>query len=112
MALITCKECGTEVSSTAKTCPKCGARVAPKSNVLLWVIGTPVALLVLFLGFGASIRASDPLTAEKDKARARYELCMSDLNDPLKDQSAKDVIIRPVCARLRDEFTRKYGREP
>ena len=24
MALITCKECSTEVSSEAKTCPKCG----------------------------------------------------------------------------------------
>lgn len=30
MALIKCKECGNEVSNTAQTCPKCGARVAPK----------------------------------------------------------------------------------
>lgn len=30
MALIKCKECGSEVSSAAETCPKCGARVAAK----------------------------------------------------------------------------------
>jgi hypothetical protein len=27
MALINCKECNNEVSTTAKTCPKCGAKV-------------------------------------------------------------------------------------
>ncbi len=27
MALIKCQECGNEVSTTAKTCPKCGAKV-------------------------------------------------------------------------------------
>lgn len=31
MALIKCKECKEEVSSKAKTCPKCGAEVAKKS---------------------------------------------------------------------------------
>lgn len=30
MALIKCKECGTDVSSKAESCPKCGARVAAK----------------------------------------------------------------------------------
>lgn len=27
MALVKCKECGTEVSESAKSCPKCGAAV-------------------------------------------------------------------------------------
>jgi DNA-directed RNA polymerase subunit RPC12/RpoP len=30
MALVTCPECGTEVSDQAKACPKCGAPVGKK----------------------------------------------------------------------------------
>ena len=44
MALIKCKECGTEVSSKAETCPKCGARVAAKP------MGCGTFIGVIFLG--------------------------------------------------------------
>ncbi|MEZ0246057.1 MAG: zinc-ribbon domain-containing protein, partial [Methylophilaceae bacterium] len=44
MALIKCKECGTEVSSKAETCPKCGARVAAKP------MGCGTLIGVVFLG--------------------------------------------------------------
>jgi len=43
MALIKCKECGTEVSSKAESCPKCGARVKAKS------IGCGTAIVVAIL---------------------------------------------------------------
>jgi len=43
MALIKCKECGTEVSSKAESCPKCGARVKAKS------IGCGTAIVVIIL---------------------------------------------------------------
>lgn len=44
MALIKCKECGTEVSSKAETCPKCGARVVAKP------MGCGTLIGVIFLG--------------------------------------------------------------
>ncbi|MBP7765097.1 MAG: zinc ribbon domain-containing protein [Syntrophaceae bacterium] len=43
MALIKCKECGTEVSSKAESCPKCGARVKAKS------IGCGTVIIVIIL---------------------------------------------------------------
>lgn len=51
MALIKCKECGNEVSSEAKTCPKCGAKV-PKgmgllSKIFLGLFGFVVLSAVL-----------------------------------------------------------------
>ncbi len=50
MALSKCKECGNEVSTAAKACPKCGAP-APKGfsigRILLGVVGAFVALSVL-----------------------------------------------------------------
>jgi len=42
MALVQCKECGNEVSTSASACPKCGApvpRQRPKSKALLFVLG-------------------------------------------------------------------------
>lgn len=44
MALIACKECGTEISSKAETCPKCGVKTASKSIgcggwVLIFIVG-------------------------------------------------------------------------
>jgi len=44
MALIKCKECGSEVSSKAETCPKCGARITAKP------MGCGTLIGVLFLG--------------------------------------------------------------
>jgi zinc-ribbon domain len=54
MAMIACKECGTEISTTAKACPKCGA-VVPRPKIWPWVIGVPVALFIALLLFGLSI---------------------------------------------------------
>jgi len=48
MALIKCGECGREVSSTAKTCPQCGAKVA-KVKVKKQV-SPLVALFVVAMG--------------------------------------------------------------
>ncbi|SEN54749.1 zinc-ribbon domain-containing protein [Duganella sp. CF517] len=44
MALVKCKECGTEVSTEAKACPKCGAKPPKKVGLLGWIA-------VLFVGF-------------------------------------------------------------
>lgn len=51
MALIKCKECGNEVSTEAKTCPKCGARVKPSSGCLpaLAYFGGGIVVLLLVL---------------------------------------------------------------
>lgn len=44
MALIKCKECGSEVSTEAKACPKCGVKPPKKVGLLGWIA-------VLFIGF-------------------------------------------------------------
>jgi len=51
MALIACKECKSEVSNTAKTCPKCGAKMpaqtgtAAKFAVVMLVLGVVMAII-------------------------------------------------------------------
>jgi hypothetical protein len=44
MSLVKCRECGTEVSTTAKACPKCGAAPPKKTSVATWVMGGIFAL--------------------------------------------------------------------
>ncbi len=49
MALVSCKECGTEVSTKAAACPKCGAKVK-RTKWWLWI---PISLVVLIFVWGA-----------------------------------------------------------
>lgn len=51
MGLIKCKDCGSEVSSSAKSCPRCGAKV-PRVKWWLWV---PLGLGAAFIGYGYTI---------------------------------------------------------
>lgn len=111
MSLIACRECGSEVSSQAQTCPKCGVRVKPPSKTWVWVLGVPAGLVVLFLLIGA-VAGNSPEAKAKQKDRSVLEMCLSDLNDPLKSPAAKATIVRPVCEKMKDDFIRKYGHAP
>jgi hypothetical protein len=51
MALIKCRECGTEISSKAKTCPKCGIRVASKSMGCGTLIGVIFLLTIVIFSY-------------------------------------------------------------
>jgi len=47
MAITKCKECGAEVSTKAKECPKCGAPVKRKTSVVTWVAAIILGLWVI-----------------------------------------------------------------
>lgn len=107
MTLITCGECGNQVSSTAKNCPSCGARVKPKSKLWLWLIGVPIGIFVIF----AIIGSNDPQKQAKRNDRRVYELCIADMNDPLRSPGFR-AASRSMCEKLRDDFRAKYNLEP
>lgn len=71
MALIKCKECGTEISNKAVTCPKCGApvKVARKPMgcgtvmVALFFAGVIATAIKTMPGSSSSDSATSPATA-------------------------------------------------
>lgn len=64
MAMITCHECREPISSSASSCPKCGARV-PRTKWWLWV---PLGLIGLFFAYGLTIPEYEHQARELRKA--------------------------------------------
>jgi endogenous inhibitor of DNA gyrase (YacG/DUF329 family) len=111
VAIINCSECGKDVSDTATNCPHCGARVKKPgmgwfAKLALFVVGA--FALVMVLGTCAS---SDPEIQSMRKDRRVIEACVDDMNDPLRSAQHREAA-RYMCERLRDDFRRKYRREP
>lgn len=55
MALVRCKECGESVSTSAKACPKCGAKPPQKTSFVTWVV-----LAVIVIGVYSALRSPTP----------------------------------------------------
>jgi hypothetical protein len=55
MALVKCKECGEQVSSSAKSCPKCGAK-PPKQHT------TAALVMLVFIGYAGYAAIKGTLT--------------------------------------------------
>lgn len=106
MALMPCKECGSEVSTDAKACPKCGSKV-PKKKFWLWV---PLGLIVAFFGFGALV-GNSPEAKEKAQARRAIDLCWEEQKRKSFEASTQRFVAG-VCEKMESDFTKKHGHRP
>lgn len=71
MALIECKECKAKVSTDAKACPSCGAKMPKRTSTLTWVIsGFFLVAAVLGIASSNTQRQADE-TAEAAKSPAQ-----------------------------------------
>ena len=109
MAVVKCKECSGQVSTTAKACPHCGAKQPKKVGVLGWLF---VLLFVLPFAWTvgknmgestsrpASNSTSAPSTVERPAAsmpavkveRNKWEI--SEFNDAMSGSTTKVVSLR------------------
>ena len=108
MSLVTCAECNTEISSTAKSCPKCGAVPAGKSagRKVLFVILAIVAVLIFLMALGSS-----PEAQEKARERSAIDLCWSDYEKKSLDSGTKRFVAS-TCEHMETEFRNKHGVSP
>lgn len=70
MALINCKECGSQISDKAKTCPQCGAAQPKKTSRLTWMVAIFFALFAImsiFFGSKDNARQTGPQNSAEQK---------------------------------------------
>lgn len=65
MALVKCKECGSEVSTKAKTCPKCGAKAPKKTSLFTWLVAV-IVVVVMFNSFSSDPSSTSTTTANSN----------------------------------------------
>lgn len=68
-------------------------------------------LVAAFFLVGIIARANDPLTGEKDRARAAIDLCDKGVKDELSPMGTRRMV-RGVCDSMRGEYKTKYGTSP
>ena len=67
MAMTKCKECGVEVSTKAKECPKCGAPVKRKTSLVTWLVVALVGFWVIgYIARGPSTSTSSTSAAKSE----------------------------------------------
>ena len=71
MALVTCKECGKEISSSVKKCPNCGAKTQKAKIAQLIGIIAFCIMAIFFFNFFKDIGTSH--SKQQAQARARQE---------------------------------------
>lgn len=109
MAVTACKECAGKVSSKAKLCPHCGAKVTRKVGVIGWLFVLFVVLPIAWQfgkGMGDSTagsssiataiptsvpRASTPPAAEKERASV---WSASEYSDAMTDKKTQTLRVR------------------
>lgn len=110
MPLVTCHECLSEISTTAKACPSCGA--LQKKDGFPWVkiiIAIPAAFVVAVLASNAI--SPDPQSDEKYNKRAAIKMCWEDW-EKKSNPPGLSRLIASACEKMEDDFTSKYRIRP
>lgn len=94
MALVRCRECQYEISTTAFSCPKCGATVPkPKKPAIWpWVVGVPIALFIGMMIYGSTI------PEYQNTAREARDLCEQMVKKGQADPNTCREVYRNIIA--------------
>lgn len=104
MALVKCKECGSEVSTQAKACPKCGAKPPKKTSIVTWMVLLFIVAAVFLSGTGDGPTGSAAGTAKDNRSAAMdqelKQIAWMDRGKDMVLQKLKD----PKSAEFRDVY--------
>lgn len=98
MALVKCKECGGQVSTSAKACPACGAKPPRKTSLTTWIIGG----VTLVAAYKCASVGED---AEADRQRSIAEARkLSDAMSPEQRKAAEEEQARAAAEKVAKEL--------
>ena len=72
MAMKSCKECGADISSSAKKCPQCGKKL--KGNGLIIALIVLVVILVGMIGLGMGQKNEDEIKTSNEPKKEIYSI--------------------------------------
>lgn len=134
MALLSCPDCGHQVSDQAPSCPSCGRPLARTSTathqatapvlpekkssgcltVVLILLAIPVGIFLIFF-VQAMLSSDDPEVKARHKAADVIEYCEADYQKKTQDpRLSREALgfVYGVCEKLKDDYRAKYGRDP
>lgn len=99
MALKKCKECGTQISTTAVACPSCGAKQRKKTHPITWIVGAMLAFIIYsFISNNSADRATsapaEPASTQDAKPAAEARWMTSEYKDAMSDDSVTVYSLR------------------
>lgn len=109
MALIKCKECGNQISNSAKSCPKCGAKVK-SSGCFGKLFKIAIYIVIGFLALSLIVYIIDP--PDKTKVKQEDNSKKEDVTqtEPEKNIWAGYYIGQEKCSmgRNKNEWSNQY----
>lgn len=99
MTLIKCPECGNEVSTGAKACPKCGAKVKKPTSVITIIVGMIFTAAMLKAIVNSNSNPSQPAKSGADVQNAGTTL----LAEQAKNNSSRQ---HTRCTEAAEELAR------
>lgn len=104
MALLECKECGTEVSKKAKNCQKCGAPQGPKNYSL-----GKLLVLIVFAGFIYSFFSGNSSPVSSGLSKPKTPLASSGSQSAATLEKVSPPEPSWVTSTSTDEMTGKFS---
>lgn len=108
MALKQCKECGSQISDKAKSCPSCGAPV--KSGLTFKQLGIGFLLFVFFVGTIGSCRDKD--RQEEAQTQAAAEAVLTPEQRAAKAKAEAEEQLHMAAAQLCRVAVQKILKDP
>lgn len=107
MALLTCKDCGGEISSEAKACPKCGAKPPKRTSLFVKVLAVIAIPAVLY-----SVTRSNADSEKRSQAAAAKEAALTPAQK-IARQAANDLFAANVArAQQAVDFLKTHAKNP
>lgn len=109
MAMVTCGECGREISSQAKACPNCGAKMG-RAGIWPWMLLFFAGVCGIFVVLGMREDASEYGQMRKQE-RAEIARCWNEFQQRSLSPMTR-MAVASVCEKMEAEFREKHRSNP
>lgn len=109
MALVKCKECGGQVSTTAKACPACGSKPPKKTSIVTWLVLATIVIVVAKGMFTEKPPEPTKTPEQVAKEAAAEKQRAADAKIRQEAFLAQAIAREAVLARLKDPDSAKFG---